>query len=187
MCSCLDNYNKLWKCCNCRTSYLLRCSLRSPLTSTWSFLRVSADVSWWNANFLYSSLLRSIFFIMETMAWPISSQLQTGNNIILYTLLIRLTLPRQSRGQYYCWRSIKPILSNIRGQYLLYYMWNVYASSPFVYGYIYCQFVFNTPYKILEMHSTCSNCYPFLLSTAPGIYPQLQCHPTHSSNLNGIA
>ncbi len=48
--------------------------------------------------------------------------------------------PRLHLGQYCCRRSIKPILSDIIGQYLLYYMSNVYGSSTnlsLVYEYIY--------------------------------------------------
>ncbi len=41
-------------------------------------------------------------------------------------------------GQYCCQRSIKPILTDIIGQYLLYYISNVYGSSTVVYGYTYC-------------------------------------------------
>ncbi len=37
--------------------------------------------------------------------------------------------PRQSWGQYCCRRSITPILPDILGQYLLYYMSNVYNST----------------------------------------------------------
>ncbi len=35
-------------------------------------------------------------------------------------------------------RSIKPILPDIIGQYLFYYMSDVYGSSTLVYGYICC-------------------------------------------------
>ncbi len=41
--------------------------------------------------------------------------------------------PRQSWGQYCCWRFIKPTLPEIIGQYLLYYMSNVYSSNHFLF------------------------------------------------------
>ncbi len=67
---------------------------------------------------------------------------------------------RQSRGQYCCWRSIKPTLPNSIGQYLLYYMLNVYGWSPLVYEYIYCWYVFNNllPFPVLQSVAWCYYC-----------------------------
>ncbi len=44
---------------------------------------------------------------------------------------------KQCWSQYCCWRSIKPILPDILGQYLLYYMSHIYGPFKLVYGYIY--------------------------------------------------
>ncbi len=62
-------------------------------------------------------------------------------------------------GQYCCRRSIKPILPDIIGQYLLYYMSNVYGSSTLVYGYIYCYILLN----VLLANIPCSTVWGMVL------------------------
>ncbi len=68
--------------------------------------------------------------------------------------------PRWSLSQYCCWRSIKPILPDIIGQYLLYYMSNIYGSSPLVYGYIYCYILLNNllSFPVLQSGAWCYYC-----------------------------
>ncbi len=67
---------------------------------------------------------------------------------------------RQSRGRYCCQRSIKLLLPNIIGQYLLYYMSNVYGSSTLVYGYIYCEILLNIllTFHVLKSWAWCYYC-----------------------------
>ncbi len=58
------------------------------------------------------------------------------------------------------WGQYGVLWTDIIDQYLLYYMSNVYGWHPLVYGYIYCQIVFNNllPFPVLLSGAWCYYC-----------------------------
>ncbi len=85
-----------------------------------------------------------------------------ANNKILYKYrpVMRAIWRFMDISQYCCQRSIKPILPDIIGQYMLYYMSNVYGSCTLVYGYIYCQILLNNlpTFPVLKSGAWCYYC-----------------------------